>query len=224
MLPRQDDKVDIDGYAMLLLSLLVMAATAGLSYAYLLRKIFLTAKNETHQCEDDVMLFVLGKKLKNNQPDIEYEQRLKRAQIILNKDKASQVIILGGKTGKATISEAHAGKDFLQRYNIDVSRIHLEQASRNTLENIHNAIKLLETKNKKIVVVTNRYHLARAKQMANGHGLEVKLCAAEEKPDMRLLSILKLMLEAVHMHWYKSGRFYARLTNNQRMLYRIGKY
>jgi len=224
MLPRQDNKIDLDGYAMLLLSLVLMVATAGLSYAYFLRKIFHTAKNETHHCDEDVMVFVLGKKLKNNQPDLEYEHRLKRAREILNSNADSQVIILGGKTGDATISEAHAGKIFLEKYKIDASRIHLEQDSRNTLENIQNAISLLETKNKKIVVVTNRYHLARAKQLANGHGLNVDLCAAEEKLDMKLLSIFKIMTEALHVHWYKSGRFYARLTNNQRMLNRIGKY
>ena len=224
MLPRQDNKIDIDGYATMVLSTLFITATAGLSYLHNLRKILNTAKNETPVCEKDVMVFVLGKKLKNDNPDLEYQGRLKRAHAILEKDAESQVIILGGKTGNATITEAHAGKDFLQKYNIDASRIYLEQSSRNTLENIHNALELLETKNKKIVVVTNRYHLARAKQMANGFGLNVDLCAAEEKFDKGLISILKIMIEAFHLHWYKTGRYYARLTNNQRMLKRIGKY
>lgn len=224
MLPRQDNKIDIDGYTMLLLSLLVMIATAGISYLLCFRKIFQTAKNEIHQCEDDVMVFVLGKKLKNNKPDSEYLQRLKRAQSILSRDNTSQLIILGGKTGDATITEAQAGKSFLEKFNIDSSRIHLEEASRNTIENIKNAMSLLETKNKKIVIVSNRYHLSRAKQMANGFGLDVELCAAEEKMNMSLLSVVKLMIEAIHVHWYISGRIYAKLTNNTSMLNRIGRY
>ena len=74
------------------------------------------------------------------------------------------------------------------------------------------------------MIVSNRYHLSRSKQMANGLGLKVDLCAAEEKLDVSLLSLFKLMTEAMHVHWYKSGRFYARFTNNERMLNRIGKY
>lgn len=224
MLPRQENKIDIDGYAMLLLSTVFMTATAGLSYLYYLKKIFHTAKNETHYCDNDVVIFVLGKKLKNEAPDKEYVQRLERVQNILNQDDNSKVIILGGKTGKATISEAHAGKQFLQKNNIDTSRINLEEASRNTLENIKNAIALLKEQNKKIIVVSNRYHLLRAKQMAKGFGLEVELCAAEEKFNLNFLSAFKLITEALHVHWYASGRFYARVTNNTRMLERIGKY
>lgn len=224
MLPRQENKIDIDGYAMLILSTVFMTATAGLSYLYYLKKIFHTAKNETHYCDNDVVVFVLGKKLKNEHPDKEYVQRLERVQNILNQDGDSQVVILGGHTGKATISEAYAGKQFLQQNNIDISRINLEEASRNTLENIKNAIGLLKEKNKKIIVVSNRYHLLRAKQMARGFGLEVELCAAEEKFNLNVMSVFKLMVEAVHVHWYASGRLYARLTNNTRMLERIGKH
>lgn len=224
MLPKQDNKVDLDGYAMLLLSTVFMTATAGLSYLYYFKKIFHTAKNETPHCDNDVVVFVLGKKLKNELPDEEYVQRLERVQNILHQHDDSNVIILGGKTGKATISEAYAGKLFLQQNNIDISRINLEEASRNTLENIKNAINLLKEKNKKIVIVSNRYHLSRAQQMAKGFGLEIELCAAEEKFNLNLLSVLKLMTEALHVHWYASGRLYARLTNNARMLERIGKY
>ena len=224
MLVRQDNKIDIDGYTTMLLSTVLMTATAGLSYLYFLKKIFHTAKIETHHCKNDVVIFVLGKKLVNDLPDKEYVQRLERTQYILNKHDGPQVFILGGKTGKANITEAHAGKLFLQEKDIDVARINIEEASRNTLENIKNAIELLKDKNKKIVIVSNRYHLLRVKQMAKGFGIEVELCAAEEKFNLSLLSISKLMLEAVHVHWYASGRLYARLTNNARMLNRIGKY
>ena len=78
MLAKHKNKIDIDGYAMLLLSTVLMIVTAGLSYAFCFRKIFHTAKNETYHCDNDVMVFVLGKKLINNKSDLEYVQRLKR--------------------------------------------------------------------------------------------------------------------------------------------------
>lgn len=223
MIPKQDNKIDIDGYAMLLLSMILMISTAGLSYFFYFMKIFKIANTATHNCDENVMVFVLGKKLINNKPDSEYVQRLNRAYDILIKDKNSQIVILGGETGDAAITEAFAGKLFLQEYKIDPSRINLEENSRNTLENIKNAINVFNLKNKNIVIVSNRYHLARAKKMAHGFGLEVNLCAAEEKLNLNFLSVLKLMMEAFHIHWYISGQLYAHLTNNTRIINRIGK-
>lgn len=224
MLPKHNNKIDFDGYSTLLLSTVVMFTTAGLSYLHCFRKIFHVANNETHQCDNDVVIFVLGKKLINNEPDDEYLQRLQRVHHLLINDNRSQVVILGGKTGSAIITEAHAGKLFLEKHNIERSRIKVEEKSRNTLENIKNAISLLLLEKKKIVIVTNRYHLARAKQMASGFGLEVDLCAAEEKLKINFSSVFKIIIEALHIHWYVSGRFYARLTNNIRMIERVGKY
>ena len=223
MLPKQDNKIDFDGYAMFLLSIILMIATAGLSYLICFRKIFNTANSVTSDCDKDATVFVLGKKLINNKPDLEYVQRLKRAHDILIKNKNSQVIILGGKTGDATITEAHAGRLFLEKNQIEPLRIHLEEASRNTIENIKNAIDIFDLKNKNIAIVSNRYHLARAKKMANGFGLKVDLCAAEKERSFNLRLLLKIMIESFHIHWYISGQFYANLTNNTRIINRIGK-
>ena len=222
MLAKHNNKIDIDGYSMFVLSGLVMIATAGISYLFCFKKIFQTANKTTHDCEENVVLCVLGKKLINNKPDSEYLLRLNRASHILNNDEQSHAILLGGKTGKASISEAFAGKEILLSNNIDPSRINLEEASINTLENIKNAITLVKKKDKKIVVVTNRYHLARAEQMSKGFGLDVEICAAEEKLNINLVTFFKLMSEALHVHWYLSGHYYAHLTNNNRIIKRVG--
>ena len=222
MLAKHKSKIDIDGYSMLVLSGLIMVATAGISYLFCFKKIFQTAKKTSHKCSDNVVVCVLGKKLVNEKPDKEYLSRLNRVSQILKSDEQSQAIILGGQTGKAKISEALAGKELLLKHNIESSRINLEEASINTLENIKNAIALLKEKNKKIVIVTNRYHLARAKQMAEGFGLEVVLCAAEEKLNVNPASLFKLLIEALHVHWYLSGHYYAHLTNNNRIIKRVG--
>lgn len=222
MLPRYKNKIDLDGYSMLVVSTLVMIATAGISYLFCFRKIFNTAKNTPHHCNENAMVCVLGKKLINEKPDNEYVSRLQRASHILSNNNDTQILLLGGKTGDANISEAFAGQEFLLQKNIEPSRIYLEEASRNTLENIKNAIDLLVEKDKKIVVITNRYHLARAKQMSNGFGLEVDICAAEDKLNINLATLFKLMIEALHVHWYISGHYYAHLTNNSRIIKRVG--
>ena len=71
-------------------------------------------------------------------------------------------------------------------------------------------------------MVKNRYHLARAKQMSKGFGLEVDICAAEDKLNINLVTVFKLMIEALHVHWYISGHYYAHLTNNKRIIKRVG--
>lgn len=222
MLAKHKNKIDIDGYSTLLLSGLVIIATAGISYLICLKKIITTAKKTPHECCENAMVCVLGKKLLNNKPDQEYILRLNRVSHILKNDEQSQTLLLGGQTGKARISEALAGKEFLIKNNIESSRINLEEASSNTLENIKNAITLLKEKNKNVVIVTNRYHLARAKKMAEGFGLDVVLCAAEDKLNINIVSIFKLIVEALHVHWYISGHYYAHLTNNNRMIKRVG--
>lgn len=222
MLAKHKNKIDIDGYSTLLLSGLVIIATAGISYLICLKKIITTAKKTPYECCENAMVCVLGKKLLNNKPDQEYILRLNRVSHILKNDEQSQTLLLGGQTGKARISEALAGKEFLIKNNIESSRINLEEASSNTLENIKNAITLLKEKNKNVVIVTNRYHLARAKKMAEGFGLDVVLCAAEDKLNINIVSIFKLIVEALHVHWYISGHYYAHLTNNNRMIKRVG--
>lgn len=222
MLPKFNNKVDIEGYSMLFLSMLILIGTAGISYLFCFRKVFRTAIGTETDCPNDSMICVLGKKLINEKPDNEYLSRLHRAKHILQSHAQSQALLLGGKTGSATISEAYAGQIFLLKENIEPSRIYLEEASQNTLENIQNALDLLTEKNKKIIIVTNRYHLSRAKYMSKGFGLDVELCAAEDKLASNLVSLLKLMLEALHVHWYISGHYYAHLTNNKSMIKRVG--
>ena len=222
MLPKYKGKIDTDGYFMLLLSVLVIFSTAGISYLIYFRKTFLSAKHTKASCQNNRMICVLGKKLLNDKPDDEYLLRLERACYVLNSGDSSEVLLLGGKTGHATITEAYAGKEYLLKKSINESRIYLEEKSRNTLENFLNAIDLLRNKNKQIVVVSNRYHLARAKQLAMGLGLKVELCAAEEKLNMNFSTLFKLMLEALHVHWYTVGRCYAHITKNNRIIKRVG--
>ena len=222
MLSKYKNKTDIDGYSMLVLSLLVMTATAGLSYFYFLIKTFSIAKKTSSECNENVLVCVLGKKLINEKPDHEYTSRLNRVTYILKNDEKSQAILLGGKTGKATISEAFAGKEYLLNENIHSSRINLEEASVNTIENFKNAMTLINDSDQDIIVVTNRYHLARAKKMAEGFGLDIILCAAEKKLNIDFISVYKLIIEALHVHWYICGHYYAHLTNNERIINRVG--
>jgi len=220
LLPEQNSHLDFHAYLTFLLSLLVIALSFGLTFFIsLIYTLFITIKSN---CDNNFsQIIILGKRLRNNTPDHDYLQRLNRALKIVSITPNTSIHILGGITGEADISEAYAGKIYLEHNDIQDKTIHLEEKSRNTLENMkHLKASSIITDNR-IGLITNRYHLARASIMAKGFGFEVDKCAAEDSYTFGILPALKLLAEALHLHWYIIGRTYARLTGNKKILSRI---
>ena len=212
---------DYDGLLTLFLSttliVLLLGVTYFLTFVYVLLTAFITScnnKNAQH-------IVVLGKKLKNNLPDNDYQQRLDRAISLIPPTTNKNIYILGGITGAANISEARAGKDYLEGNNIQTRNIFLEEGSQNTLENMKHFKAFTTIPDMRICLITNRYHIARSSIMAEGFGFVVEKCAAENTYSPHPLDALVLLVEAFHLHWYLTGRTYAKLTHNQRMLSRI---
>lgn len=221
-LPQLADKsIDTDGLAMLLLSTLLMFLTGGLS---LLASLFYTISQALiahSDVSDNKLLLVFGKQLVNEQPDSEYQARLQRAVSLLQAYPDSRVLLLGGYTSNATISESAAGRSYLLRCGISAERVEIEDDSHNTLENIKEARKHIDKDCTEVALISNRYHLARVCVMARGFGLWVHACAAEDILKLNPAMMLKLILETIYLHWYLTGKYWARLTQNNRMLDRI---
>jgi len=218
-IPRQDDKTDTDGYLMLGVSCLLMLLTAGTSLLLAFLYVLLIAIDSTTQCKANKIV-IFGKRLRNNLPGLCFRQRLDRAVSLVKDNADKQIYILGGIIGSADISEAQAGRDYLQDH-IETNNIYLEQASRNTLENLKNLKTHFLQDDNHISLITNRYHLARASLIAEGFGFKIERCSAEEAYSASVGGILTILAEAFHLHWYLTGRVYAKLTGNQRMLSRL---
>ena len=216
-----DNTIDTDGIAMLLLSTLLILLSGGITFSilllYILKQAVFCSINTTHQH----LLLVFGKRLQNNHADEEYLARLHRAKVLLDNDSNTQVLILGGQTGSASITESQVGKEYLLQQGIAEQRIQTEGRSRNTLENLKEARKLYAEEVMDATLISNRYHLARISSMARGFGLRIHCCAAEADFHLSPLVILKLLIEAFFLHWYFTGKYWARLTSNRRMLDRI---
>lgn len=211
-----------DGVATLALSNLIMLATAGTFWLVLLLRVYRTAKHASCQPDRGRYLLVLGMRLRNGEVTPEYVQRLERARQLLTRDPACKAVLLGGKTGAGPRSEALAGLDYLTARGITPDRVALEDRSRHTLENLREARALLATGNGPApLLVTSRFHLARSAAIADGLGIQHRLCAAE--PELRLdgSTLLHLANESYHLHWYYIGRTWARWTRNGKMLGRI---
>ena len=214
--------IGLDGIAMFLLSLAIIILTGGLSYFYFLWKTYTTAKNAPSYITDTNIVLVLGMRLKKNRINSLYQQRLDKAAELLSSQPSLSIIILGGLTGNATITEAQAGKNYLLQKGILEDQILTEHQSRHTLENLKSAQKLitkLDAKN--IALITNRFHLYRALMLAKGFKLYAAPCAAENLISYKLSTIVRIITEAFYNHWYYIGRKFAFLIKNKHMMNRL---
>lgn len=167
-------------------------------------------------------IIVPGHALEIDQPSADFRARLDRAADLARRVPDARILILGGVVPGQTHSEATVGREHLRASRITQDRIHLEQTSRNTLENFQCAVPMLrENCERGLVLVTNRYHLARSETLACNLGLRPMLCPAEVRWRPGLYELWRIVWEAYLLHWYHVGRIYAVLTDNKAMLTRI---
>lgn len=216
------DQTGIDGYFTLILSLLLILISGGMTYLLTCIFIFYIANKTIQKTISTPSLYlVLGRKLINNLPDKDYLARLNSVLSLLKNHTDSSALLLGGYTGQAMISESKAGKDYLVAENISPENVMIEESSRNTLENLQQAKMIVHSEKRQITLISNRYHLARAEIMAKGFGITPVIYPAEERFVFHYTNLLNILVEAFHLHWYLTGKSFARLTNNQKMLARI---
>lgn len=219
---KHSKAIGADGIAMLLLSTFIILITGGLSYLYFLYKTLRMAKNAPSYVSDTEILLLPGMRLKKNNVNKLYQQRLDKAEELLSSQPDLKIIILGGLTGNASITEAQAGKNYLTNKNITSERIITEHQSRHTLENLKYSKALIdEMRITKIALLTNRFHLYRALTLARGFKLYAKPCAARNIFLYKPGNILRVLSEAFFNHWYTIGKTYAFVTKNKKMINRI---
>lgn len=211
-----------DGLAMLLLSNLMLLVTLGSSGLWQFRRVWRIARDAPATvAEEGEWVVVLGLRLRRDQVTLDYARRLGRAAALYQADPRRRLLLVGGRTG-GTVSEAERGRRFLLESGVPTDHLFVEDQSLNTLDNLRQARRLLTAgEQRSWVLVTQRYHLARAQALAHGLGLQPRLCAAEERLRHDPKTLWRLALEAYYLHWYDVGRTWSRWTRNRRSLARI---
>lgn len=212
--PRVGALFDRDGLAMLALSTGVIACTGGASLVLTVLYVDVVGRRAPARATDGLPLVVLGAKLGGEGLPADFEVRLRRA---IAHGRERDVLVVGGATTRGRPAEAEAGKAFLVEAGLDAARVEAEGRSRHTLENLQALRERLPTR--RAALVTNRYHLARALVLARELGLELEPCAAEDEGAPRRLGAT--IVEALYLHWYASGRAFARAAGVRRMLDKI---
>lgn len=113
---------------------------------------------------------ILGAQMKANGPSNTLQRRLDRALVYLRENPETLVIVSGCQGSNEPVSEARGMYDYLVGAGIAPERILLEEASRNTCENLELSGKLLNRQENSVVLVTNNFHMFRALRLADGAG------------------------------------------------------
>ncbi len=204
---------------MLFISTLVIALTGGLSLLPVWLRVIRVGRDTAPRLTDARVVLVPGVRLHQGEIGADFLCRLERA-AALHAEGAAPLVLLGGVTGRAAVSEAAKGRDYLRARGVADDAMQLEERSRHTLENLRHARVLLGDATP-VIIVSNRYHLARLGVMAAGLGLDHRLCAAETDWRWSPALVGHLLREAFYIHWYLTGSRWARLTRDRASQVRI---
>lgn len=114
-------------------------------------------------------MIVLGCQVKPWGPSVLLQDRLDKALAYLQEQDQITVIVSGAQGPDEPVSEAQCMRDYLVQHGIAEERIHMEDASHNTYENLTNSAALMGTlgleEEDGVVLVSNGFHLTRARML-----------------------------------------------------------
>lgn len=119
------------------------------------------------QCD---YVIVLGCRVKGTEVSKSLRSRLDAALDYIGDNRETCIIVSGGKGNGEDISEAEAMKRYLVEHGISEDRIIMEDKSIDTSQNIQFSAEYIGDLQAKIGVVSNDFHLFRAKQLVKAEG------------------------------------------------------
>ncbi|MDM5328558.1 YdcF family protein [Neobacillus sp. CF12] len=162
-------------------SILIWAGVFSLSFllyfSFLHSKIREHTNTEVPKHADYII--ILGARVKGEVPSLALQYRIDAAASYLKKNRESIAIASGGQGPGEDITEAEAIKRGLLAHGISSDRILLEDKSTDTVENIRFSKRLIPQNLKTGLLVTNDFHLYRAKSIAKDLGLNLEGIPAE---------------------------------------------
>lgn len=196
--------------------------SAGLVYVGYFVHVLRVARKAgcTPESGDCVLLF--GKHAPAGRLDADFEARVDRAVSLWRARPPQAVVLLGGGPDGAP-TEAELARAALHARGLPSDGpLHLESASRDTLQNLRNARVLLgDAARARVVLVTSRYHLARCALFARNLGFDAELCAAEPRLALNPQTLWRIAGEAGYVCLTDLGTRWARLIGSRRMLERV---
>lgn len=119
---------------------------------------------------DDIdCLIILGAGIRGSNPSSMLEDRLLTGIELYNKNISNKIIV-SGDHGRENYDEVNVMKNYLIENNISSEEIFMDHAGFSTYDSIYRAKEIFEAK--KVIIVTQKYHLYRALYIAKELDLE----------------------------------------------------
>jgi uncharacterized SAM-binding protein YcdF (DUF218 family) len=209
-----------EGLLTLAASMAVGMATGGMTIVWAVISVVRGAVAVPVEYPSAPTIMIFGMRLEGDEPRGDYRRRLERGRTLADAHPSARLLLLGGFTGGG-ISEAEAGRRYLVDRGVEVGRIDVEERSTHSLENLREARAILADTREPVTVISNRYHLKRIVTLAEGLGMTVAPCAAEERWSLHPYTLWRLFLEGLFLHWYHTGRIVSYAVGSKHMIDRI---
>ena len=160
----------------------MICMTVGLSF-FLVMQVLIISGAHTEDAKADCIV-ILGAGLHGDVPSLVLRRRLNTAVQYLKEHGDIPIIVSGGQGPGETITEAEAMRRYLSARDVKENIIWKEEESTSTRENLAFSLSLMKEKGLdvekiKVAVVSNEFHLYRAKLIAGKMGLDAFGIAAE---------------------------------------------
>ncbi len=113
---------------------------------------------------------VLGAQVRGRRITKSLKKRLEAARDYLQENPEAIAVCCGGQGTGEDVPEAEAMRDWLVEQGIDKTRVWMEDRSTSTRENLKFALDLIGDPDARIAVVSNNFHIYRAKRIAKRVG------------------------------------------------------
>lgn len=161
-----------------LLSLFLIGALIGLSA---LGWVLYNEVRAGDQPQKSDVIIVLGARVKpDGSLSNSLQYRLETAMQLYEEGYASRFIVCGAQGADEPVTEAEAMRDYLLAQGVPQESIFSDDQSVNTRQNLENARAIMQENGmSSAIVVTNAYHVARAKALCRDVGIDALGAAAK---------------------------------------------
>ncbi len=139
--------------------------------------------NDLDEIKDIDAIIVLGCRVNGNSPSLMLLNRLNKGIEVYNKIHTK--LILTGDHGQKDYDEVNVMRDYILDSNIDSKDIFLDHAGFNTYDSIYRAKYIFGAK--KVVIVTQKYHMYRALYLANQLDIKAVGIVADDIPQKGIM-------------------------------------
>lgn len=154
--------------SLMILSILILISVFTISTMNFI--VYQSTKDQFNQeLSDADCILVLGAGIRENKPTPMLNDRLEEA-ISLYQNKKAPKIIMSGDHSREDYNEVGVMKEFAISQGIPSSDIFMDHAGFSTYESLYRAKEIFQAK--KVIIVTQDYHLYRALYIANALGIE----------------------------------------------------